>query len=337
MLYVLHGQDELTRSEMLAEWKEKLGDATTASVNTTVLDGRKVTLPELIETCDALPFMGKRRLVIVEDFWSRFEPGKRRRSKGEPPTLSAADTALIQGLVEYLPRLPETTRLVFVESRSLSATNPVFDVLPQDHKRAYVKEFRPPSERDLPRWIQDRMKLKQGEITPQAAQELAHLVGTELRQLDQELEKLLAYVNYERAVTAQDVRAAVSAQQLAGVFDLVDAIGMRQGDRAMRYLHELLNAGAAPMYLLTMIGRQFRILLQVKELQAQGATLSEMRRATGIGHRFVIEKGGRQARNFSMERLEAIYAHLAEVEQHIKTGKIDDLLALDLLVAQLCA
>jgi DNA polymerase-3 subunit delta len=337
MLYVLHGQDEFTRSEMLAQWKEKLGDATTASVNTTVLDGRKLTLPELIETCDALPFMGKRRLVIVEDFWSRFEPGKGRRAKEEPASLSAADTTLIQGVVEYVPRLPETTRLVFVESRSLSAANPLFDALPQDHKRIHVKEFPPPHERDLPQWIQDRMRTRGGEISRQASQELARFVGTELRQLDQELEKLLAYVNYGRAVTVEDVRAAVSVQQLAGIFDLVDAIGMRQGDRAMRFLHELLNAGAAPMYLLTMIERQFRILLQVKELQAKGATLSEMKRATGIGHRFVLEKGSRQARNFSMERLEAIYAHLAEVEQHIKTGKIDDLLALDLLIAQLCA
>jgi DNA polymerase-3 subunit delta len=337
MLYVLHGEDEFTCSEMLVRWKEKLGDATTASLNTTVLDGRKVTLPDLVETCDAVPFMGKRRLVIVEDFWSRFESPKRRRGKGEPRALSAADTALIQALVEYLPRLPETTRLIFVESQSLTAANPVSDVLPQDNKRIHVKEFRPPSERDLPRWIQDRIEAKEGEISPQAAQELARFVGTELRQLDQELDKLLAHVNYERAVTAQDVHAVVSAQQPAGVFDLVDAIGMRQGERAMRYLHELLDAGAAPMYLLTMIERQFRILLQVKELQAQGATLPEIKRATGIGHRFVIQKGSRQARNFSMERLEAIYAHLADVEQHIKTGKIGDLLALDLLVAQLCA
>lgn len=337
MLYVLHGADELTRSEMLAEWKEKLGDATTASVNTTVLDGRRVSMAELVETCDALPFLGTRRLVIVEGFWSRFEPGKRKQSKDEPRALSAADAALIQGLAEYLPRLPETTRLIFVESQSLNPSNPLFDALPQERKRIYIKEFRPPTDRDLPRWIESRMKSKEGEITPQAAQELARAVGSDLRQLDQELEKLLAYVNYERAVTVQDVRAVVAAQQMAGIFALVDAIGMRQGDRAMRYLHELLNAGAAPMYVLSMIERQFRILLQVKALQEQGATLPQIKRATGVRHSFVLQKGSRQARNFSMERLEAIYAHLADVEGHIKTGQIDDLLALDLLVAQLSA
>ena len=91
------------------------------------------------------------------------------------------------------------------------------------------------------------------------------------------------------------------------------------------------------MYLLSMIERQFRILLQVKELQAQGATVTQMQEVLGIRHAFIIEKGVRQARNFSMARLESIYGQLAEVEQAIKTGEIADLLALDLLVAELCA
>jgi DNA polymerase-3 subunit delta len=337
MLYILHGEDELTRSEKLAQWKEKLGDPTIASLNTTVLDGRKVSWTDLIQACDALPFMGKRRLVIVEDFWSRFEPRKRQRPKGEQPKVSAADAAFIQGLLEYLPRLPETTRLVFVESQALQKANPVFHALPADKKRVYVREFRPPSERNLGRWIERRMKAKGGTITSRAAQELARFVGTNLRQLDQELEKLLAYVNFQRPVTVEDVHKLVSAKQLSDVFDLVDAIGMRRSERAMRYLHELLDAGAPPMYLLSMIERQFRILLQVKELQVQGATVAKMQQALGIRHAFIIEKGVRQARNFSMARLESIYGQLADVEQAIKTGGIGDLVALDVLVAELCA
>jgi DNA polymerase-3 subunit delta len=337
MLYILHGEDEFTRSEKLAEWKEKLGEPTIASLNTTVLDGRKVSLIDLIQACDTVPFMGRRRLVIVEDFWSRFEPHKGRGAKGEQPGISAADAAFIQGLLEYLQRLPQTTRLIFVESRSLQKANPVFHVLPSDKKRVYIKEFRPPSERNLGRWVERRMKAKGGTITSRAAQELARFVGTDLRQLDQELDKLLAYANFQRPVTVEDVHNLVSAKQLADVFDLVDAIGMRRGEGAMRYLHQLLDAGAPPMYLLSMIERQFRILLQVKELQAQGATVAQMQEVLGIRHAFIIEKGVRQARNFSMARLESIYGQLAEVEQAIKTGEIADLLALDVLVAELCA
>jgi len=337
MLYLFHGEDEFTRSAELAKLKERLGDPAMASLNMTVLDGRKVNLAALIQTCNTLPFMSDRRLVIVEDFWSRFELREGSRAKERQPQISAADAAFIKGLLEYLPRLPQTTRLVFIESRSLRPTNPVFSALPADKKQVYTKEFSPPAERDLGLWVEQRMKAKGGTITAQAAHELARLIGSDLRQLDQELEKLLAYANFQRPVTINDVHNLVSAKQLADVFDLVDAIGLRGGERAMRSLHELLDGGAPPLYLLSMIERQFRILLQVKELGAQGTSVAQMQKALGISHTFIIEKSLRQAQNFSMAQLESIYAHLAEVEQDIKTGEISELLALDLLVAELCA
>ena len=337
MIYVLHGEDEFTRSVKLAQWKAKLGDPTIAGLNTTVLDGQKVRLTDLMQACDAVPFMGRRRLVIVEDYWSRFEPPRERGPKGERPQPAAADMTFLKGLSDYLPRLPETTRLIFVETRALDRANPAFHILPADEKRVYIKEFHPPSERSLPRWIERHMKAKGGTITPRAAQELTRFIGTDLRQLDQELEKLLAYANFERSVTIHDVHNLVSAKQLSDIFDLVDAIGMRQSRAAMRYLHELLEAGAPPMYVLSMIQRQFRILLQVKELSAEGARVAEMQEALGIRYAFIIEKAVKQGANFSMERLESIYVELAEVEQNIKTGQIGDLLALDLFVAEVCA
>jgi DNA polymerase-3 subunit delta len=337
MLYLLHGADEFTRSEEIAKLKQKLGDPTVVSLNTTVLDGRKVTLPALIQTCDTLPFMAKRRLVIVEGFWSRFEPPEGGKGKEKPPKTPASDTVLLKGLLEYLPRLPETTGLVFVESRSLQKANPAFNAVPSDQKKiAYVKEFNPPEEGELGRWVERRMKAKGGEIMPQAAQELARFVGGDLRQLDQELDKLWAHANFQRPVSIADVHNLVNAIQTDSVFALVDAIGLRQREKAMRVLHELLEAGAAPLYLLSMIERQFRILLQVKDLQARGVAPSGMQKTLGIRHSFVIEKSLRQAQNFRMDALESIYRRLADVEQKIKTGEIEDLLALDLLVIELC-
>lgn len=337
MIYLFHGEDELTRSEELAKAKKRLGEPALASLNTTVFDGRKMNLVSLIQTCDALPFMSERRLVIVEDFWSRFEPPKGSKAKEKQPKISTADTALITGLQEYLPRLPKTTLLAFVESQTLSPTNPIFTTLPSDKKQVYVKECKPLAERDLGRWIEQRMKAKGGEIAPQAACELARFVGNELRLLDQELEKLLAYVGFQRPVTVSDVHKLVNEAQTNNVFALVDAIGLRRRERAVRYLHELLESGASPAYLLSMIERQFRILLQVKELQAQKFPPSQIQASLEISHAFIVEKSLKQAQNFSMERLESIYSQLAEVEQTIKTGQIDELLALDLLAVELCA
>ncbi len=337
MLYILHGEDELTRSEELAKLRQKLGDPTSASLNTTTLSGRDLSLAELLQACNTLPFMAERRLVIVQDFWSRFESTKERKPKERQPKVSAVDAAFIKGLLEYLPRMPDTTRLAFLESRSLSASNPALTALPTDRQRVFFKAFVAPGGRQLERWIEQRMTAKGGSIHPLAAQELARLVGSDLRQLDQELEKLLAYVNYERTVTATDVQKLVSAAHTSNVFALVDAMGMRQTQKAVEHLHALLEAGAAPLYLLSMIERQFRILLQVKELREQGAGIGEMQKVLGIRQEFIIEKSVRQAQHFSMARLESIYDHLAEVEQAIKTGEISDVLALDLLVVELCA
>ena len=360
MLYVLHGEDEFTRSEELAKLRQKLGDPTIASLNTTMLNGRDLSLAALLQACNAMPFMSERRLVIVQDFWSRFELPKERKPKErkpkerqpeerqpeEPqpeerrPEISAADAAFIKGLLEYLPHMPESTRLVFSESRNLEdpkARNPAFVQLRADQKRIYHKAFPAPKSHELPRWIAQRMTAKGGSIHPRAAQELAQLVGSNLRQLDQELEKLLAYVNYERTVTVTDVQTLVAASHTINVFALVDAMGMRQTQTAVDHLHALLEAGAAPLYLLSMIERQFRILLQIKELREQGANIDAMQKTLGIRHEFIIEKSLRQAQHFSMARLESIYNHLAEVEQAIKTGEIADVLALDLLVVELCA
>ncbi|MBC7261917.1 MAG: DNA polymerase III subunit delta, partial [Chloroflexi bacterium] len=334
--YLFHGEDELTRSEELARWKTKLGDPALASLNTTILDGRKLDLSVLTRACETLPFMAERRVVIVENFWSKFEPPKESRGKEKRLRISATDAALIRELQQYLLKVPETTHLLFLESQALSQDNPAFHTLPTDKRRAYIKEFKPPMGDDLWRWIEQRMKNKGGAIMPQAAKELARLVGNELRQLDQELEKLVAYVNFQRPVTVTDVHKVASITLTGNIFALVDAIGLRQRERAIRCLHELLESGASPSYLLTMIERQFRILLQVKEMQAQRVAPSEMQTTLGISHAFIIEKSLRQTRNFTLERLEAILNRLAEVEQAIKTGQMDELLALDLLVVELC-
>ena len=338
MLYILHGEDELTRSEELAKLQQKLGDPTSVSLNTTVLGGRDLSLATLVQACDTLPFMAERRLVIVQDYWSRFEPPD-PKPKGWQLKVPAADATFIKGLAEYLPRMPETTRLVFVESRTLKAPNPALTAMPEDKKWVYSKGFPAPNRDQIQRWIAQRVTAKGGSIHPLAAQELARLVGSDLRHLDQELEKLLAYVNYERTVTKTDVQRLVSATHTLNVFALVDAMGMRQTQKAVENLHDLLDAGEHPLGLLSMIERQFRMLLQMKELRQQGAGIDDIRRTLGIPEKqtFIVEKGLRQAQHFSMARLESIYNHLAEVEQAIKTGEIADVLALDLLVVELCA
>ncbi len=317
--YVFHGDDEFTRAEVLAEFKRKLGPPDTVDLNTTFLDGKSLTLGELRHACDAIPFLVEKRLVIVAGLLGRL----------------TAREKLSQDLADYLPRLPETTRLVFVEEKSLPAKHPILR-LAQQQERGYVKRFDPPDEKALPRWVEERVRKHGGEIEPQAARQLAAVVGADLRLLDQEIVKLVTYANAERVIAKQDVDTLSPYAQAAVIFDLVDALGRREGSTAARTLHRLLEAGEHTLGLLGMIVRQFRLLIQVKELKARGANKSAIARSLGL-HPFPAGKLYDQATGFTAAQLETVYRHLLDTDVAIKSGEIEAEAALDMLVAGLAA
>ena len=327
MFYLFHGEDEFSRSETLADFKKKMGDPGLVELNTIVFDGSKVTLGELQHACDSVPFMADRRLVIVEGLLTRLEPRGRERAR------SAWQKEYLEKLTQYLKRLPDTTRLVFVEDKSIGKSNPVHRLALAD-ERGHVKEFEPPQRKTLNRWIEQRVKKKGGQINPAAVETLAAFVGNDLRLLDQEIEKLVTYVDGARPISEDDVRLLVSYVREANVFEMVDALGQRNGQRAAKLLHQLLDDGEHPLRLLGMIIRQFRIMIQVKELSGQGVSQRDIAARLRL-HPFVVKKAVRQAMNFSMKQLEAIYRKLLDTDVAIKTGQMNEVLALDMLVVGL--
>jgi DNA polymerase-3 subunit delta len=323
MFYVFHGPDELSCSEALAKLKEQMGDPSLADLNTTILNGDSLTLGQLQEVCDALPFMSDRRLVIVHNYLSRLSSRK-----------GSADRSMLDSLADYLPTMSDSVRLIFVENETLAKNHPILK-LAEKHDAGQVVAFEGPGRGELAGWIVGRVERLGAGIERNAAEALAFAVGDDLRLLNSEIEKLSTYVGDERPITTEDVDLMVPYAGAANVFVMVDAIGRRDGRTALHMLHKLLDENAAPLYLLSMIVRQFRILIQVKELSSQGLATSTIAKRAGL-HSFVAEKAQRQAMNFSLAQLELIYVRLLETDLAIKTGQSEDVLALDSLVAALC-
>ena len=338
MFYVFHGEDEFSRTEELSQFRGQMagGDEAMAELNTTVLDGKGLTMGELRHVCDSIPFMADRRLVLVYGLLSWLWPGK--ATKKQQPTTDEGPVwkrAFLEDLVAYLPALPPTTRLFFLESKALPGSHPIVKLAKAEekNKRGFVRLFDKPNEKQLPSWIEQRAREKGGTIDREAALVLAALIGNDLRLLDQEIEKLLVYAD-GREVGIEDVQVLVSRASQTSIFDLVDCVGRRETDRALRLLHRMLDDEAHPLYLLTMLARQVRILIQVKELQAQGSSQQEMANQLKL-HPYVVEKGTAQARNFDMAELEAAHERLVETDWAIKTGAMEEVLALDTLVVEL--
>jgi DNA polymerase-3 subunit delta len=307
--------------------KSKLGDATTVELNTTELNGRGLSLDELTFACDALPFLAEKRLVIVNNLASRFE-----RKRGKPETPPEQDSALLEGFGEYVEGLPDTTRLVLAENRNIPKNNPIRKIV-SSSEYGYQREYTPLSGGKLNRWIAERVEEQGGRIDPAAINVLAVYVGNDLRLLDHEISKLLTYMGEERPITKEDAELLVSYVQEANIFNMVDALGTRDTRRAMELVEQLLDDGRAPLYLLRMMTRQFRILLQVKELLAKGTAAEDMRSLLGL-HPYVVKKATGQARNFSNAQLESIYHQLLELDVAVKSGAMEERLALGVFVAE---
>lgn len=323
MFYLFHGQDTHTQRETLTALLAKEGDADMLSLNTTRLDSR-VTFAELQGACDAMPFLARVRVVLVQDLFK-----------------SIPDKAFMDKLEAYLPHLPPATRLVFLESQPLSDSHRIIRLAGKD-KLGYVKRFDLPKGDALERWVREHVAERGGRITPQAVSLLAANVGgghddreamPVLPALTNEIEKLVLYKG-DGAIDVADVALLSPYAAEDTIFELVDALGNRQSARAAELFQDKVNEGAEPFYLFSMFVRQFRLLLQTRYL------LDEGERPAGIAEQlkmrpFMAEKLARQARNFTQSQLEQIYRRLLEIDVDAKTGKADLLTALHLLVAGL--
>lgn len=315
MFYIFHGNDTHSQKETLAKLLKRMGDPAMLDLNTTRLEG-KATFSDLRQACGAIPFLAPVRLVLLQDFF-----------KNKP------DKNTIKELKDYLPDMPNTARLVFLESEALR-DNHALVKFASSAENGYVKRFSRPEGAGLERWIRQKVEGENGRISPQAAHMLATNVGNNLTTLNNEIEKLLLYKGTETMIEAADVTLLSPYAAESTIFDLVDALGNRNAKKASVLLQEKINSGTDPFYLFSMFIRQFRLLIQTRELMDEGL------RAPAISkrmkqHSFVVGKLYQQARGFHLKQLEQIYRHLLEIDVGVKTGKADMLTSLNLLVASL--
>ncbi|MBP8948706.1 MAG: DNA polymerase III subunit delta [Candidatus Promineofilum sp.] len=313
MFYLFHGQDTYSQREFLAGLLAKEGDADMLSLNTTRLSG-KISFNELQSACDAMPFLARVRVVIVEGLLA-----------------ATPDKVFLDRLVAYLPTLPAATRLFFLEPTDVSPNHRLVQ-LAEKEKLGRVRHFALPQGSELDRWIRGHVEAGGGRIAPQAVQLLATNVGSDLAALGNEVDKLLLYAGPEGTITAEDVTRLSPYAAEVSIFDLVDALGARQPARVAALFQQKLNEGADPFYLFSMFIRQFRLLLQTRSLLDAGERPAGVTQQLKL-HPRVAEKLVAQARGFSQPQLEQIYRRLLQIDVETKTGQADLLTALHLLVA----
>ncbi|NWF71159.1 MAG: DNA polymerase III subunit delta [Chloroflexi bacterium] len=318
--YIFHGDDDMAIEDELHKLRSAMRQTPNGDLNTVEFDGEQITAGEVIAAASAYPFLADKRLVIVKGMLTYLT----RKGAGE-----SAKKAL-DFLQSELPNLPPYARLVFGERVPLSENHKLLKLAA---KHGLAKQFSAP--KDSTGWILKRAKEVYGvPISPRAAAALASVTAEDLRRADNELLKLVSYVNGEREISETDVARLTPYVAEASLFDLVDALAEGRAADAAKLLRRLLDDREDPFAVYGMIVRQFRLLLLAKEHLTTGSTPSTIADALRV-HRYVAEKLAKQTRVFSLAQLEKIYRRLLDYDVKMKTGRIEPELALDLLIASL--
>jgi DNA polymerase-3 subunit delta len=316
-ILLLHGNDEYAIAGHIDKLCAGLGDPSTADMNIARLDGRTgLDFEAFNNAVNAVPFLAPRRVAVLMHPSAAFATAEGRKK-----------------LVELLEHVPPTTTLVLAETDELRRDHWLLKWAAAAGPRAGVHAYSLPKRWEVPRWIESEAKKQGGKIEPAAAARLAEMVGEDTRIAAQELTKLLTYANYERPVTLPDVEKVSIVSAQGSVFELVDALGTGDGRKGQKVLHQLLEEEDA-FELWGMVLRQFRLLLQAREMLDEGAGAAGVQKELGL-HEFVAGKICTQAQRFSLAALESIYHKLLEIDEGAKTGQVPLDLALDTLVVEL--
>jgi DNA polymerase-3 subunit delta len=332
-IYLFHGEDEISSHEAVQGLVARMKDSPMWEYNIASFDGAKLDLPELAGTCCTSPFLADKRLVVVTNLLSYLsEPGRSgsRDEASQEKSPRGSKKGLAEGLLELLPTIPEFCRLVFLEEQLIPEKDPILKAVRS--MGGFVKENRLDEGR-LAIWIRERARKIDCKISSGAMEELGSAVGPNSRLLNSEMVKLATYCE-DRTVEAKDVRMLVSDARKANVFAMVDAIGQRQSEAAIRELRKLLTEGDHPLRIMAMVVRQFRLLIQVKELSEAGLRPEEIAQKAGAPFRGLVGLQ-KQARNFSFQQLEQAYQRLVDFDVQVKTGAWEPEAALELTVMEL--
>lgn len=279
-------------------------------MNYNYYEGKGINVPEILGMADTMPFFAEKRLILVED--SGFFKGG-----GEA-----------ESLAEYLPNVPDTTCLLFVETE-VDKRSKLYKAV---KKHGYAAEMVRQEPAQLARWAAGVLAREGKKITGRTMDLFLSKTGDDMENILSELDKLISYTLGRDVITDADVEAVCVTQVTNKIFDMITAISSRQTRKAMDLYEDLLTLKEPPMRILFLIARQFNQILQVKELMGKGMDKSTIASKLKLAP-FVAGKIMLQAKSFTKEQIFSYVNLCVDAEEAVKTGKLADRLAVELLIA----
>ena len=305
-VYLLFGEEDY----LIASYKKRLRQAVIRpedTMNYGYFEGAGINVEELVDLAQTMPFLSDKRLLIVEN--SGF-------FKTAPDMLA-----------EYLSRIPESTCIVFAE-KEVDKRSKMFKAVKEN---GYAAQLDTQDTETLKKWILMQVKKEESQITSGAMQLFLQYTGADMKLIENELEKLFSYTLGKKEITVTDVETITSRRIEDHIFDMIEAIAGQQQMRALQYYYDLLSLKVAPMKILVLINRQFNLMFQARLLREKGYDRKSIADRLGLKP-FIAGKYVSQSELFSTKRLSLLVEEGCSIEESIKTGRISDKMAVELML-----
>lgn len=309
-VYLLYGPEVYLKKQYRDKLKNAIiGDDT---MNYNYYAGKGQDVNALIAMAETMPFFSEHRLLIIEN--------------------SGFFASSNDALAEYIPSIPETTYIVFVEDE-VDKRNKVFKAV---SSAGYAANLSSPDEKTLKLWIAGLIKKEGKNITERAVMHFLEIVDNDMENIHQELEKLLCYTVERDVITEEDITQICSVHTENKIFDMINAVAMKNQREALRLYDDLLTLKEPPLRILALISRQFNTLLQIKALSVRGYTSSVIAQRTGMKE-FIVKKNLGMTRKFSIDELREALESCVQSEEEVKTGLLNDRMAVEILIIKYSA
>ncbi len=305
-IYLLYGEERYLRKQYTDRLHKAMCNEND-SMNTHFYEGKDISVGEIIDLAETLPFLAERRVIFISDS-GLFKSG------GEK-------------MAEYLAEPNETTCFVFTEAE-VDKRSKLYKAV---QAKGYVSEFALQDESTLKRWVVGILAKEDKKISENTVQLLLTKTGTDMENIRMELEKLICYCLEREVVTDTDVEAICTTRVSNHIFDMINAVADKQQKKALQLYYDLLALKEPPMRILFLIARQCNMLLQVKELQARGFDNKAIGAKIGVPP-FVAGKYVIQAGRFKTVTLKNAVTQCVEAEEAIKSGRMNDMMSVEVLI-----
>lgn len=322
-LYVLYGSEKFRMNEFAAMLEEQLIPRADRDFAVIPFDLSETPVQAVVEEAETVPFMVERKLLVVRDA-SVFTAGKDKAKIEHNVDMLAA----------YMQHPAEFSVIVFlVNGDKLDERK---KIVKSAKAAGTVLAFNPLGAEELVRWVEKGFRDRGCSLAPGTAEVLIASAGTGLQGLTAEMDKLCLFAGAGGTVDAAVVESLVHRGTEQNIFTLVEDIANLRLDKALNTLYELLKQREEPIKIAALIARQFRIILQVKDLSALSYSQGQIASQLGL-HPYAVKLAGEQARKFGSPQLRQILSRLADLDYQMKTGAVDKVLGLELFMLRLGA